>query len=431
MNKTKHPFIKNVLTLMSGTAFAQLLSILASPLLSRIFTPEDFALQASFVSVTSLCLVFCSGKIEQAILLPEQNEDANDILKLSLWLCIIICCLLPFFIKITSLFNTAFEDLVNNKLIILTTIFILCSGICEILRVYFLRHKQFKAMSSRTVVSSIITVSLNLLCGYLMYSKKVLITSTTVAQIVVLFLFIILFIKIYKKIENCKFNFKLSNVKNVLKQYWQFPVFIMPGQVFNVFTTHIPVLLLSSYYSATEIGYYAFINKVINVPFSVIIGSLTQVFLQKFINTSKEQRLPLYLKTSFILFGIVIIPAVICVIIAPPLIRIVFGSIWEPSATIARVLAPMLVIRFALTPMEGAAATAQKKLWVSFLMQLLRFVSVLIAVILSIKLRFSFDLAIFTYSMGLALFYFAYYLWEIILLKKEKSQIVDKEITLE
>ena len=205
----------------------------------------------------------------------------------------------------------------------------------------------------------------------------------------------------------------------------------MPGQVFNVFTTHIPVLLLSSYYSATEIGYYAFINKVINVPFSVIIGSLTQVFLQKFINTSKEQRLPLYLKTSFILFGIVIIPAVICVIIAPPLIRIVFGSIWEPSATIARVLAPMLVIRFALTPMEGAAATAQKKLWVSFLMQLLRFVSVLIAVILSIKLRFSFDLAIFTYSMGLALFYFAYYLWEIILLKKEKSQIVDKEITLE
>lgn len=418
MKFSKHPFIKNVLTLMGGTAFAQLLSVLASPFLSRIFTPEDFALQASFVSVTSLCLVFCSGKVEQAILLPKDNNEARDILKLSIGLCFITCLFLPSIIIAASQFNNAFRELVTNKLIIIAIIFVFCSGICEILRVFFLRQKQFKAISSRTALISIITVSLNLICGYLIYSHKTLITSTTIAQVVALILFIVLFIKFNGR-DRQIFNFQ--KIAYTLKKYWQFPVFMMPGQIFNVFTGNIPIFLLSNYYTVNDIGQYAFVNKIVNVPFTVFVSALTQVFLQKFINTPKVQRLKLYVKTSFILFAIIIIPAIICVIIAPSLFRVVFGKVWEPAAYIARVMTPMLVVRFALTPLEGAAATAQNKLWVSFAMQFFRFLCVTIAVVFSIKLELSFNYAIFIYSMGVVLFYVAYYLWEIILLKKEKS----------
>lgn len=414
MKLSKHPFIKNVLTLMSGTAFAQLLSILAYPFLSRIFTPEDFALQASFISVTSLCLVFCSGKVEQAILLPKEDNEARDILKLSIGLCFITCLFLPLII-IASQFSNAFRELVTNKLIIIAIVFVFCSGICEILRVFFLRQKQFKAISSRTALISIITVSLNLICGYSIYSHKILITSTTTAQVVALVLFIILFIK-YNGRDKRTFNFQ--KIAYTLEKYWQFPVFMMPGQIFNVFTGNIPILLLSNYYTMNDIGQYAFVNKIVNIPFTIFVSALTQVFLQKFINTSKTQRLELYVRTSFILFAIIIIPAIICVIIAPSFFRVVFGEIWEPAAYIARVMTPMLVIRFALTPLEGAVTTVQNKLWVGFAMQFFRFLCVIIAVFFSIKLELSFNYAIFIYSMGLVLFYVAYYLWEIILLKK-------------
>ncbi len=40
--KPKSEFSKNVLTLMTGTTIAQAIPIAISPILTRIYTPEDF-----------------------------------------------------------------------------------------------------------------------------------------------------------------------------------------------------------------------------------------------------------------------------------------------------------------------------------------------------------------------------------------------------
>jgi len=44
--KLKSEFAKNVLTLMTGTTIAQAIPIAISPILTRIYTPEDFGVFA-------------------------------------------------------------------------------------------------------------------------------------------------------------------------------------------------------------------------------------------------------------------------------------------------------------------------------------------------------------------------------------------------
>ena len=44
--KPKSEFSRNVLTLMTGTTIAQAIPIAISPILTRIYTPEDFGLFA-------------------------------------------------------------------------------------------------------------------------------------------------------------------------------------------------------------------------------------------------------------------------------------------------------------------------------------------------------------------------------------------------
>ena len=303
-------------------------------------------------------------------------------------------------------------------------VFVFFSGICEILRLYFLRKKQFKAISSRTVIISLTTVVLNLFCGYLFYSNKVLISSTTIAQSVAFLLFIFLFIRLYGKTIK---QVKIKSFKNIIKKYWQFPTFMMTGKLLNSLTYNVPILVLSGYYSMSELGQYAFVNKIVNVPFAVIISALTQTFLQKFINTSEKQRLKIYVKTTGILFCIILLPAIICVIFAPVLFRTIFGITWEPAAIIAQILAPMLIIRFALTPVEGAAIIAQEKIWLYFLMEVVRFICVGISVLLSITMHFSFEKAIFSYSMGLASYYILYFLWEVIILRMREKALLHSE----
>ena len=51
--KSKSEFTKNVLTLMTGTTIAQAIPIAISPILTRIYTPEDFGVFALYIAIVS------------------------------------------------------------------------------------------------------------------------------------------------------------------------------------------------------------------------------------------------------------------------------------------------------------------------------------------------------------------------------------------
>ena len=391
---------------MSGTVIAQMLTVLASPVLSRLFTPEDFALLASFTSVTSLCVVFCSGKYEMAILLPEKESDARNILRLSLLVCAATSCILPAIIIGIGRFNEAFNALVSNGLVIVAVMFVLCSNMCESFRYYFLRRKQFKAISSRTVVVSLTTVGLNLLCGYFFYSHKVFVTSTTVAQMVALILFLFLFFRLFGK-EKQPWSF--AEVRQPLVRYWKFPAFTMSGQLLNSLTLNMPILVLANYFSDTMIGLYAFVYKIASLPMTVIGSNVTQVFMQRISQSSPAEQKKIFLKTSAALFLLILPPALIGVIFAPQLFSFIFGEKWIPAATLARLMAPMLVIRFATSPVTAVYSIKEKNI-LSFVYQIVRLLLMIIGFVTALSLDCSFEMTIFINSLALIAFYLLDYI---------------------
>ena len=82
--KPKSEFSRNVLTLMTGTTIAQAIPIAISPILTRIYTPEDFGMFALYMSVASILSVVATGRYELAIMLPKKDEDAVNIVALSI-----------------------------------------------------------------------------------------------------------------------------------------------------------------------------------------------------------------------------------------------------------------------------------------------------------------------------------------------------------
>ena len=72
--KSKSEFSKNVLTLMTGTTIAQAIPIAISPILTRIYTPEDFGVFALYLSIVSILVVFTTGQYDLAIMLPKYEK---------------------------------------------------------------------------------------------------------------------------------------------------------------------------------------------------------------------------------------------------------------------------------------------------------------------------------------------------------------------
>ena len=83
-SKPNSPFASDILKLVSGTAFAQIITILASPILTRLYSPEAFGFLAIFISITSIIGVIACMRYELAIMLPKSDEKAANLLALCL-----------------------------------------------------------------------------------------------------------------------------------------------------------------------------------------------------------------------------------------------------------------------------------------------------------------------------------------------------------
>ena len=89
----KGSFLGDVLKIAGGTTFAQALSVLATPILTRIYGPESYGLSALFVSIVASVGVVSCLRYELAIMLPKRDEDAANLLAASLILAGVISVL--------------------------------------------------------------------------------------------------------------------------------------------------------------------------------------------------------------------------------------------------------------------------------------------------------------------------------------------------
>src|SRR3954467_8588845 len=74
------PFLKNVAVLASGTALAQVLTVLAYPILMRLFNPDEFGLFALFGALSQYSVAIASGRYELAMVLAKTEEEAANLM---------------------------------------------------------------------------------------------------------------------------------------------------------------------------------------------------------------------------------------------------------------------------------------------------------------------------------------------------------------
>ena len=77
-------YARNVLTLMTGTSLAQAIPVAISPILTRLYSPEEFGLFALYMAVAMIVSVLVTGRYELAILLPRNEPDALHIAALAI-----------------------------------------------------------------------------------------------------------------------------------------------------------------------------------------------------------------------------------------------------------------------------------------------------------------------------------------------------------
>lgn len=186
MSKSSSGFAANVLKLVTGSVFAQGLGVLAAPVIARLFAPEAFGVAALFASITGIVGVVACLRYELAIMLPKTDEEAVNLLGVSLFFVLIvtiISTLIIFFADdvIVNLFNS--PEL--SKYLWLVPLAVFVTGIFTALNYWNSRTKHFGRLSIARVVSSVVTQMGILGAGFTGFvSGGTLITARVLGQFV-------------------------------------------------------------------------------------------------------------------------------------------------------------------------------------------------------------------------------------------------------
>ena len=147
----KSEFSKNVLTLVTGTTIAQAIPIAISPILTRIYTPEDFGVLALFISITTILGTIANGRYELAIVLPKRDNNALELTALSIIITMGFSLLL---VILVILFHDSLLSYLNNDRfsfwLYLIPLSVLLFSLFNILNYYHTRKKEYKTIQNNT-----------------------------------------------------------------------------------------------------------------------------------------------------------------------------------------------------------------------------------------------------------------------------------------
>lgn len=346
-----NPLYRGVAVLGSGTAVAQLISIVTAPIITRLYTPSDMGVLAVYSSVLAIVGIGATLRYEFAYALPRDNEDAINLFGLSLMLlCITTTVLALILLFGRNLLMNIFDLGALEQYIWFLLIGFFGMGLYTTLNYWAVRQRDYGRITYTKINQGIGGSVCKILLGILSFGPIGLIIGQIVSQVAGI---TTLARAMWKKEKERFKAISLSRMLSVAKEYKSFPVFNFPASIVNTIALQLPPLMLLALYDSRVVGLYSLAHMVVVLPGSLISGSMGQAYLgeaSKMVRERSRELRSMYVRTlkhlSIVAVPLIGIPA-LC---APFIVPFIFGEAWVEAGWYCWPLAVMVIANFVISP---------------------------------------------------------------------------------
>ena len=167
---------------------AQIIPMLLMPVLTRMYSPDDFGVLELFVSVTTILGSIANLRYELSIVLPDRKEDAWNIMSLGFLIAFVLSIILQILI---GFFADTIAGLLNNSQIkfwlYFVPITVFLQGAYNMLSYYNTREKSYKNISSASIWRASTRTGTQIGLGFLSKTPIGLIVGQIIGYLVSIF----------------------------------------------------------------------------------------------------------------------------------------------------------------------------------------------------------------------------------------------------
>tara|TARA_R110002124_G_scaffold55108_2_gene156047 strand:+ start:9519 stop:10850 length:1332 start_codon:yes stop_codon:yes gene_type:complete len=349
--------------LVSGTAAAHAITALAMPVVTRLFTPADFAAAAAFSSLVGILVVAVCLRFEVAIPLPEDDAEAANLLALSAGSTVLAALVAA--VLVVVLPDSVLALLGQPTLIPylwLLPIALLIGGLYLALQMWFVRRKAFCPIARSRIVQSTASVGGQLGLGWAGLGPLGLLVGQVLnygAGAITLGIGLLL------RERPALARISLAGMARAARIHHRFPRYSVWEALANAASIHLPILLIAAMAIGPEAGYLTLAIFLLQAPMALVGNAVGQVYLSGAPEAHRQGQMRAYtLRMIWGLAKVAALPILALALLSPFVFGLVFGEAWVRAGVLVVWMAPWFFLQFVSSPVSmalnvvGAQSTA-------------------------------------------------------------------------
>ncbi len=343
MNKSeKNQFLKNVLTIFSGSTIAQIINFSAIIILQRYFyNPEEYAPFRLFFEYAAVFSSVAALRLESGLVLEREDSRALSLLRICLKYSIIISLIggvvfTFYFIYELKVFQ--YEWL----LIILMPLAIFTNGMIQISQSFFTRADQFSTISASKIIHSITGGLTQIVTGITGFNFTGLVIGRVAGLFSADINYLNKFLKSYQWMKRNK-----DEEKRLIKKHKKFIFFTSPGVFIGNSINLVILIMLTHFYGDEFTGLTAAAIQYLGIICMLFSSSFAQVYFNEIAQINDAKKLissySYWIKRLglFSLMGLVLL-----YFIPSSIVTYVLGEKWSGLLYIIKIISPWMGLMF-------------------------------------------------------------------------------------
>jgi O-antigen/teichoic acid export membrane protein len=397
--------MRGMAMLAAGSGLGRLVGILVIPLLTRLYTPEDFGVLSVFVALVTIIAPLVTLRYVLALPLSRYDAVALNLLVLSAVLLLVLTGLVTLLL---AAWAEPLLTLVSMQVLVpwwwLIPVAVLGTAAYEMLTMWATRRRAYKVMARTQVTQSLGGALVKLGLGVAGMQPLGLLLGQVVAQAGAIGQFLRSFAADFRAGWP---RVSLRLMRQVAWRHRAFPAWRVPSQFLLMASMQAPVLFMATMFDAGTTGQFGLALMALTIPVTVIgqsAGNALYGEAANLIKTDRPRVLSIATSVQRRLLLLALPPALVLFFYGELIFALLFGEEWRMAGRFASVLAVAIMFQFTSAPLIQVMNLLRSQ--AAFLMLNLLRVLGLVAVFWSARaLAFDPGQTVLSYAIFAALFY--------------------------
>lgn len=352
---------RGVMTLTAGTIIAQAITACSTPVVTRLYTPEQIGVISVFLAFFGFWTSLLSWRYESALLIAHGDEESHQVFRLGM-LCVVATSLVAW----PALHTLSANGILGFELLPawsgwVAVPILLGYGTYMMLRSWCLRGGLVKDIARASIARSACNASARTILGLLgggipaLFAAELLgawggggalyravrrrfVASTPVAS-------------------------AWRDLRAVMIRYSKFAKYELPSVAINQIAMTIPVPMLAALYGSAAAGSFGMARLLVAIPNAQIGRAVGDTFQMELAGAMREGK---YIEARSLFYGLLrslsllgLLPLIGIMVLGRWLVPYVFGKSWTEMGVFAVCIAPWMYAALVVSPLSNLLSILQ------------------------------------------------------------------------